>query len=581
MKRLFASILSIVLVLSLLAGCGTGNTQETTAPASTPAEVEVTQAPAEPEKELGKLPLVEDGETVTLTIGIQQNPNVEDYDTNDLTVWLEEQTGIDLEFVMFSSDNTEAVQQLNAMIGGGEKLPDILYGINGVTDSLRNQLGEEGYFVDLKPMIEEYGYYFWEQYNKIADKFNYENEVKGVFTYGVDPGNGALYGMPYFGKGGIDKCATMAIINKTWLDAIGKDVPTTVEELEEVLKLFATEDPNGNGIADEIPYIGQINGYRADATEFLINAFVYCNDTYFWNVDDGKLWEPYTHDQYREALRYMNDLYEQNLFSPLTFSIASGSEMQALATPLTGDNTVGVCVFHPTLGLDVNSPYLFDYVPLNLLDDASGEGLGGYAPDNMDSYKWNTFITSDCADPVLAFKFLDFLSSDEAHLRTRYGVEGVHWRWATDEDPDDQYGSRPDYVLLEDVWSSQSNALWHTESGHLSSTTAPQDENADLTVPANFRKYVLNFPIGNEQTTKRKDETVHTLVYNTEENQYVTEVATTIQDYIEEQRALFIAGTVDIDDDAAWDNYLQTLEAMGLSRWQEIAQTAYDRMNAE
>ena len=43
------------------------------------------------------------------------------------------------------------------------------------------------------------------------------------------------------------------MINKAWLDKLGLQVPTTWDELENVLKAFKTQDPNGNGQADEIP----------------------------------------------------------------------------------------------------------------------------------------------------------------------------------------------------------------------------------------------------------------------------------------------------------------------------------------
>ncbi|OZG65929.1 type 2 periplasmic-binding domain-containing protein [Bifidobacterium eulemuris] len=44
------------------------------------------------------------------------------------------------------------------------------------------------------------------------------------------------------------------LINKTWLDKLGLDIPRTWDELTEVLRAFKTQDPNGNGEADEIPW---------------------------------------------------------------------------------------------------------------------------------------------------------------------------------------------------------------------------------------------------------------------------------------------------------------------------------------
>ena len=72
-----------------------------------------------------------------ITIGINQDILCENYDTNDYTLWIEEQTGIDLQFNYFADDETESAQQLNAMIAAGEKLPDILWHFSGMSDALR------------------------------------------------------------------------------------------------------------------------------------------------------------------------------------------------------------------------------------------------------------------------------------------------------------------------------------------------------------------------------------------------------------------------------------------------------------
>ena len=42
-------------------------------------------------------------------------------------------------------------------------------------------------------------------------------------------------------------------INKKWLDALGLPIPKTTEEFYQTLKAFKTQDPNGNGKNDEIP----------------------------------------------------------------------------------------------------------------------------------------------------------------------------------------------------------------------------------------------------------------------------------------------------------------------------------------
>ena len=57
--------------------------------------------------------------------------------------------------------------------------------------------------------------------------------------------------------------------------------------------------------------------------EFLVNAFVYCNDTNVFNVTDGKVWVPYTTDECRQALIYLNKLYSEGLLSPLFYTISA------------------------------------------------------------------------------------------------------------------------------------------------------------------------------------------------------------------------------------------------------------------
>ena len=46
--------------------------------------------------------------------------------------------------------------------------------------------------------------------------------------------------------------------NYDWLEKLGLEEPQTTEELYEVLKAFKTQDPNGNGKANEIPLTGSI-----------------------------------------------------------------------------------------------------------------------------------------------------------------------------------------------------------------------------------------------------------------------------------------------------------------------------------
>ena len=50
------------------------------------------------------------------------------------------------------------------------------------------------------------------------------------------------------------------------------------------------------------------------------------------------------------------------------------------------------------------------------------------------------------------------------------------------------------------------------------------------------------------------------------------EMNTLFNDYIEQARVQFITGAMDIEDDAAWQGYLDQLNAMGLERYLEVVE---------
>ncbi|MRA94216.1 extracellular solute-binding protein, partial [Bacillus thuringiensis] len=62
--------------------------------------------------------------------------------------------------------------------------------------------------------------------------------------------DGALYGVPVqkdYARAGL-------VIRKDWLDNLGLDVPTTMDELYEVAKQFTENDPDGNGVDDTVGF---------------------------------------------------------------------------------------------------------------------------------------------------------------------------------------------------------------------------------------------------------------------------------------------------------------------------------------
>ncbi len=107
-------------------------------------------------------------------------------------------------------------------------------------------------------------------------------------------------------------------INKAWLDKLGLEVPTTIDELTEVLRAFKNGDPNGNGQADEVPMNAadlthQTQGVYTHFANFGVplNKFVYAA------IDaNDKVYFPGYAPGFRAACEWLHTLYAEGLMDP-------------------------------------------------------------------------------------------------------------------------------------------------------------------------------------------------------------------------------------------------------------------------
>ena len=591
MKKILALVLCVLMIVGLFAGCGkeptptnppATNPPATNAPAGTTAPATTADDGRSP---IGELPIVTDGSRPVLVVGLQQKPKTENYETNDYTLWIEEQTGVDLQFVYFSATDSEAEQQVTAMIAAGERLPDIMWDMTGGSRvEFWYNLGRDGYVIDLMPYIEEYGYWIKEAEQAVRDTVS-DGDAEKIWAYGTDPMTGGFYALCDYTTQGIDACNS-AMINQAFLEALDMEMPTTIEELYDYLVAVRDKDPNGNGKNDEIPLVWRDGGYRADTMEFLLNAFVFVNDTYCFNATDGQLWMPYTTDEYREGLKWLNKMYAEGLIFQGSWTMTSNEEVMTITCPADGVSIAGFIGGHPTLILDGVNEAIYDYVAFGPLKDATGKG--GYSFKDSNGFNYTTGISADCEDPVLAFRVLDFMNCQESIIRQRFGNPGVHWEYAT-EGWNTNYNVPAAVVILDGTgYTEQGNACWHTCQGCIrpsyywcSAVKQYTEEEARASV-ANWRQSKIGDAIPalfNAGTFP--EEVVYNLVYNAEEAEVVSEYKALVEQYIGDARALFISGAMDPNSDADWNDYLKALENEGLSKWMEVAQSAYDRMNGK
>jgi putative aldouronate transport system substrate-binding protein len=507
----------------------------------------------------GEFPICK--EPITITVGLPQNTNVEDFETNAQTLWYEEMGNFNLEFEYFPSNTTDARQKLAVMIAAGSELPDVLIGFE-LSEETVLYFGQEGVFLPLDELMDEYGYYI----DEILDKADNKEIIEWMKS-----ADGNTY---YLGKAN-EQIGNMyslrSWINQTWLDNLGLEIPTTTDEFYEVLKAFVTQDPNGNGIADEIGMIGG-TGWRENTHDWLMNAFIYNDTDCRWLVQDGTLDVAFNKPEWREGLRYVNKLIGEGLLLPQSFTM-DNAQMKQLIEADDTLATVGVITGGTMANfISATNELKYEYVPLGPLTGPEGVCYATYFP--VIPIK-NFIITSDADNVEAAFRWGDLMFSEEGYMHTRWGVPEEDWTYPPESATSllTDLGIEPSVVPIL-PWGSVQNSHWNFITAGIvpygvsdGQVMTADPLNADIWIAKAIPLYI----------GKEAAEHADILKYTSEEAEEINELKLNIYTYVKECMARFSTGDMSLDTE--WNSYCTEFENLGLDRFIELSQNAYDRAN--
>jgi len=608
MKKIIAMLLALILSFGLVA-CGgsttteppevlggdTVETPETPDTPETPAEEEIGEWEGDYEtatfddirkygygstKWDGSLPLTTTGESIEW--GLVTHGSVTNYDTNPQTVYIEEKTGVDIQFRYFAGSGSDYSTQISLMFAGGEDMPDILY-IRNEGNGLRGEWLEAGYLKNLAGYFMTDAHYFTEALELACkdDPIKYATQMNLFYNYSAC--ESGVYGFPDVMDNPTDVVYVEACINTEWLEKLNLQKPTTIDELYNVLVAFRDQDPNGNGKKDEIPMMGMTHTLGRGVDNYLVNAFIQFAAARKAMIEDGKAFSYHDQDEYREALKFINKLVKEGLLSELAFS-ANGTELRRLLNPVGSEPfTVGICCAWITGDYQEASRSWQIYEPLPALKDATGRG--GYSMFDAPTTQSQFGICWDCENVQLCFRVLDFMHSKEAYLVQRWGQEGVDWDWIENTPYKDLaegngiYGGRAAYVNYNDGWRVQSR--WfvicsYADEMNLQIFVHPEKDDF---VNTYYKKSAENVLM--QQSIGRPEEELLVFLRTPEEDElffeYNTELSTVVNTAFKE----FSLGRRDPYSDDDWQAYLNDLKALKFERWAEIAQASYDRQKAD
>ena len=205
-------------------------------------------------------------------------------------------------------------------------------------------------------------------------------------------------------------------INKTWLDRLKLSVPETVDQLTEVLRRFQAEDPNGNGLQDEIPLEFTLD----DNTTGIYNLFSFfglpLNEDYVYVDKAGQVHFAPEEDAFFDTLSWLHQLYQEKLLD-IDF-ISQGSSIWAAKV---NEGNTGMFSYWRLQNTALNPNVAANY---EIMLPVHAEGTAACLPRNMDIIEFGAALTTDNRDIEASLRWLDAQFETENMLVSQNGPVG-------------------------------------------------------------------------------------------------------------------------------------------------------------
>ncbi len=427
MKRKKGLALVLGAALVIMTGCGNGQSPQSAGQGDTQTKEDV---PAKEENKKSETAQNQEGKIVSLELVSGDSITLPDKEDNFVEQGILDAIGVDvtLNIVGAGADYATA---LNARISGGD-VPDMFaapsddvlqqYIQNGIVMSL------DEYLDRLEPLVEYVG----------------EEALQSNYV------GGKLYRIPRKERGNYK----IPVVRQDWLDKVGAQIPTTMEEALEVAKKFTFEDPDGNGAQDTYGFTG--NG---------LWAFDLILSSYGGSVNhkgimvDGKLtstlWAPHMEEGLEMCKRFVDagvvdpdivansedavrDKMAQCKVGMAAFNWAAMYK-QAFMEQLTAVDPQADWVWFAPLESGTGDKACFDF-----LSTASTKGPWCVSakvaedPDKLDA----------------VIRLLNYITSEEGERLVCFGIDGRHYNVEDGE------------IVKTDLMSSECDFLWGYQIAH-------------------------------------------------------------------------------------------------------------------
>ena len=526
-------VIPAVTTITLLALTACGGGSENTA--------KVTDSSADFGLNAEGLPIVD--KTLTLSFGGSKSALAPDYSEMELVQRWEEDTNIAIKWENLPDQVYQ--EKKNLMLASGD-LPDVLFN-TGLSDAEVVDNGTNGTLLPLEDLIAEHA----PTLSKILDE---RPDVRAAIT----ASDGHIYTLPSVEELGILPYPNFLYINTSWLDQLGLEMPRTVEEYHQALEAFATQDPNGNGEADEIPLSFRPDSFAANPWDLVTALGGQPENNDHRIVRDGKVEFTANTEEYRAGVKGLGNWYADGLIDPESFS---QDDVAYLAKGKAKSAVLG-SFFWWELDEMVGEDRRDDYAIVGVLEGADGEKRASVT-NNQEISRGAMAITRANEYPAATMRWADRLYDPVMSAETSWGPIGETL------EKDSESG-----LLV------QIPAPAGTSEGERRQQVAPGGPR--ITTAEDFETVVAPEPRAADRQQLVQEyyepfaanEKYPPVLLSNEELDQVSYPETDIKSLVKEKFASWIVdGTIDDE----WDAYVSQLQGLGVDEVTATYQQAYDR----
>jgi putative aldouronate transport system substrate-binding protein len=314
-----------------------------------------------------------------------------------------ERTGYQLEIETYPPE--QGLQKLNLVIASGDAY-DMVRMQSGMTSALFSWI-ENDALLGLSDLIDEHG-------PNLRDAF--PESVWETMTIAGD-----IYALP---QTQMPRHWNGVAIRTDWLETLGLEVPTTLDEMYDVLVAFKERDPAGVG-SDRVIPLSLTSGLMSESRN-LLGSFGLVNE---WVERDGRLVNRVETDEFKDYLSFMRRLYAEGLLDADLPVNSSGSVREKITSNLVGMSEIHWSHHYRVVDyFRAEEPGAsFDYIET----PAGSDGLrqawrsGGIIA--------HVVVPRSAEHPEHVIRFADAFVAPENFEYLYLGEEGVHWEFQDGE----------------------------------------------------------------------------------------------------------------------------------------------------